>query len=139
MYSSLSSLQRDFYIKYLSTIICIVGGYFALYLMDVTPGYGHHTTCPFKLATGIPCPGCGMGRATLALAHGDIMSSLHCNLLCIPFTIAIWTVVVWMIADLLRQRETIYPLLTRRAGAPLTAFLVIIISLNWVLNILHNI
>jgi hypothetical protein len=28
------------------------------------------TACPFALVTGIPCPGCGLGRATLALLAG---------------------------------------------------------------------
>lgn len=28
--------------------------------------------CPFRLATGLPCPGCGLGRAWSALAHGDL-------------------------------------------------------------------
>jgi hypothetical protein len=28
--------------------------------------------CPFRLATGLPCPGCGLARSWSALAHGDI-------------------------------------------------------------------
>lgn len=28
--------------------------------------------CPFRLATGLPCPGCGLARSWVALAHGDI-------------------------------------------------------------------
>ena len=26
--------------------------------------------CPFRLATGMPCPGCGLARSWSALAHG---------------------------------------------------------------------
>lgn len=35
--------------------------------------------CPFATLTGRPCPGCGLGRATLALAHGSLSEavSLH--------------------------------------------------------------
>ena len=33
--------------------------------------------CPILAATGIPCPGCGLTRATMQLLHGDVISSLQ--------------------------------------------------------------
>lgn len=33
--------------------------------------------CPFALATRHPCPGCGMTRAVIHAAHGDLAQSLH--------------------------------------------------------------
>lgn len=33
--------------------------------------------CPFAIITRQPCPGCGLTRATLALAHGHIDEALH--------------------------------------------------------------
>ena len=33
--------------------------------------------CPILAATGIPCPGCGLTRATMALIRGDVMGSLR--------------------------------------------------------------
>jgi hypothetical protein len=33
--------------------------------------------CPFLLLTGIPCPGCGLTRATLLLLRGRVTDSLH--------------------------------------------------------------
>jgi hypothetical protein len=35
------------------------------------------TLCPFALLTGVPCPGCGLGRATLALLAGHFRDALH--------------------------------------------------------------
>jgi hypothetical protein len=32
--------------------------------------------CPTALVFGIPCPGCGLTRATLALSHGDVRAAL---------------------------------------------------------------
>ena len=36
-----------------------------------------HYMCPFKFITGIPCPGCGMTRACLAVAKGDFPASFY--------------------------------------------------------------
>jgi len=32
--------------------------------------------CPFKLATGVDCPFCGMTRATIAIGRGDLHAAL---------------------------------------------------------------
>ena len=35
--------------------------------------------CPFRALTGIPCPGCGMTHALLAIAGGDLQGAFHFN------------------------------------------------------------
>jgi hypothetical protein len=35
--------------------------------------------CPFKAMSGVPCPGCGLTRATLAIVTGDLHAALHYN------------------------------------------------------------
>jgi hypothetical protein len=36
--------------------------------------------CPFRLATGLPCPGCGLTRSWVATAHGDLPAAFADNL-----------------------------------------------------------
>ena len=45
--------------------------------------------CPFKLITGIPCPGCGMTHALFSLLHLDIRQSLMQHALLIPTILCI--------------------------------------------------
>jgi len=37
--------------------------------------------CPFRLVTGLFCPGCGTGRALHALVHGDVLRAVRLNAL----------------------------------------------------------
>jgi hypothetical protein len=41
-------------------------------------------SCPTRVATGIPCPGCGLTRATIALLTGHFAEALHWHPL-VPF------------------------------------------------------
>jgi hypothetical protein len=35
--------------------------------------------CPFRLATGLPCPGCGLTRSWVFIAHGDFGEAVRAN------------------------------------------------------------
>jgi hypothetical protein len=39
----------------------------------------HFTVCPFFLITGIPCPGCGLGRSLISIFHLDFVKALYYN------------------------------------------------------------
>jgi hypothetical protein len=56
---------------------------------------------PFRLATGIPDPGCGMTRSLVALAHGDPAGSLYFH----PLGIAVAGLIAMLaLADLNPRR-----------------------------------
>lgn len=48
--------------------------------------------CPFKLLTGLDCPGCGFQRAMHALLHGNIKEAIGYNLFllfALPYLVAL--------------------------------------------------
>lgn len=45
--------------------------------------------CVFQNVTGLPCPGCGLTRAGLALLSGDLQRSLYYHTMLIPILILI--------------------------------------------------
>ncbi|MFC3576308.1 DUF2752 domain-containing protein [Streptomyces yaanensis] len=59
---------------------------------------GHYPVCPLLRYAGVYCPGCGGLRSAHALAHGDVLTALHDNVLvvvgCLAFAV-VWT--VWVV------------------------------------------
>jgi hypothetical protein len=54
---------------------------------------GNHSflPCPFKLATGFDCPGCGATRATWAMVHGHPLRAIGYNALwCVLVPLLVW-------------------------------------------------
>ena len=45
--------------------------------------------CPILAATGVPCPGCGLTRATMQLLHGDVIASLQTHAFAPIFMVAL--------------------------------------------------
>lgn len=48
--------------------------------------------CPMRVGIGIPCPGCGMTRATHLLAHGELWAALRMH----PLVLVLgpWTLIL---------------------------------------------
>ena len=43
-----------------------------------------HSICVFHNVTGLPCPGCGMTRAFLAIGHANLVLAWNLNALSLP-------------------------------------------------------
>ncbi len=119
-------------------ILAIIGGYSFLLLMDYNWSENHFTVCPFKLVTGIPCPGCGMGRATLSLFGGNVVQSLYYNILCIPFTVAVLIGLYRLVFDLLEGRDSFFKIIRQPLKKRYTILLLVVIIIAWALNIYHG-
>ena len=60
--------------------------------------------CPFRLMTGLPCPGCGLTRAWVYLVHGRLEESLSANPFgMISFALGV-ALVVMVVRALVRRR-----------------------------------
>src|SRR5713101_578734 len=65
--------------------------------------------CPFFRLTGIPCPGCGLSRATMLLLKGDLAGSLRFHAFAPIFLFAI----VALFLSVLLPKSIIQPAITR--------------------------
>ena len=66
-------------------LIVVFGAGLVTHLFAFAPGDLALPPCPIHSLTGIPCPGCGMTRACIALASGDFGNALHYN----PFSLGL--------------------------------------------------
>ena len=61
--------------------------------------------CPFKLLTGLPCPGCGITKSFIFLYEGDLAKSFHYHLFG-PFVVVFCVfLIVLLIAEIILQKE----------------------------------
>jgi hypothetical protein len=65
--------------------------------------------CPFFRLTGVPCPGCGLSRATTLLLKGDLVGSLRFHAFAPIFLFAI----IVLILSLLLPKSIIQPAISR--------------------------
>jgi hypothetical protein len=92
--------------------------------------------CPIRVATGIPCPGCGITRATIQFLHGDIALSLRTH----AFAPILLLSIVFMVSALFlpeRNRKSlisIYRNMETRYG--LTAYLMSALMLYWFVRLM---
>lgn len=113
-------MNRPFRIALLALLL----GAFALAVHSDFP------LCPLASSFGIPCPGCGLTRATLALLHGDVRAALRLHPLVWLLTPLFVGFVGTATLDLVRgsaqgPRPGRIDWMSRRVGVAATALLVL--------------
>lgn len=101
----------------------------------ITENTGLPGLCIFRNTTGLPCPGCGLTRAFVSAAHGNVALSLYFHRLG-------WLVILYTILQLLRHvvwlAVTGRRLFIERLGFWLDRALIpiaILLIINWFYNL----
>ena len=84
--------------------------------------------CAFRNLTGYPCPFCGLTRAFLMVAHGDVTGAWHLAPLGVPLFALTVLALVWSVAGLMSRRKLTTPIPWRWI-LPLGAILLLV---NWI-------
>lgn len=93
MKKALSKLNRITVVSLITAVVSVCG--VILYRFFYIKGTGLH--CVIYELTGLYCPGCGMGRASLALLHGDFLGAVKNN----PFIFLVVLIGVYFIAKMI--------------------------------------
>ncbi len=123
-------------LKNIIFLTAIVGGYCAFFIFNTGIFNNNITACPFKLITGIPCPGCGMGRATLSLVHLEIKRAFLYHPLVIPFNVFIIISVGWLLRDIIMKQEFFMRFVKSRPNKWVMLSIFLLLAIIWVRNIL---
>lgn len=119
------------------------------YLMMVSNPHieSSKSICPFKMLTGLPCPGCGITKSIIFLYKGDINKSLAYHIFGLPVILFCIVSISVLLLELLTKKEYLHWLFYSTKLAYTLAFilityhvarLVILISHNTVADILKE-
>jgi hypothetical protein len=80
------------------------------------------TICPFRLVTGLPCPGCGLTRSWVYGAHGDWAQSFAAHPFGLPLLAALLLLAIVVVVFRVTGREP--PALDRLLWNPVTKVII---------------
>lgn len=106
------------------TIVFIAAFIFVFHRFDPSDS-AFFPKCPFYVATGYKCPGCGSQRAIHALLNGDISQAFHFNammMICIPILAFLF------LGGILKNK---YPRLFRITVNPFLSWSLVLLILSW--------
>ncbi len=86
--------------------------------------------CPFRLATGLPCPGCGLTRSWVHLMHGQVGEAMAAN----PFGIVALGLAIVLVAAVSTAvvRRRALPAYAQLVGGRTGRRLLLAVTAGWV-------
>lgn len=115
----------------LLAISVIAGGYAFLGYSAVSNPDHSYTLCMFKNVTGHPCPGCGMGRASIELFKGNLGESFHYHWWAIPFHVLMLVSLVWLLRDMLKNSDSFWKFIQKPMKSWWLALIFVLVLINW--------
>jgi hypothetical protein len=91
--------------------------------------------CPFKLLTGIPCPGCGGQRALFAIMHGNIIEAVCINPLSVLLILFAFIAPMWLFVDCYRGTNSLQGVMKSKWSWKTITIVALVIIANWIWNI----
>ena len=95
--------------------------------------------CPFKMLTGLPCPGCGGTRALVELLHGRFTEALWLNPVSVLVIVFAVIAPVWLFVDCCRGTHSLQRVMKGQWPIPVICVAVVITIANWIWNIYKGI
>jgi len=130
----MDSLIQPFKKRSNSFLISMAGIFLFVFLI-VTDIY----TCPFKLILGIPCPGCGMTRAFMALLQFRFADAWNLNILSIPVFFGILLVSGLLFYDRIFNTSYVEKLSKFNLNYVHFSLLLLITFISWITNFTRSI
>jgi hypothetical protein len=92
--------------------------------------------CPILAATGVPCPGCGLTRATLALVRGDFYQSFQIHAFAPIFLFALIVMLVTLVLPETQRRKVVATISSFEARNGITAWVLFSLMLYWAFRLI---
>ncbi|HMQ52507.1 MAG TPA: DUF2752 domain-containing protein [Anaerolineae bacterium] len=92
-------------------------------------------TCPFLHVLGVPCPGCGLSRASLALVQGDWATMLSLHAFAPGLVLALLLIAVGTVLPDQPRRRLIEGVARLEYRTGLTALLLVGLLLYWLVRL----
>jgi len=93
-------------------------------------------SCPIRAATGVPCPGCGLTRATLELLRGDLAGSLRTHAFAPVFLGALTFMLVTLFLPERYRKSLLSTLRDCEVRTGLTAWVLFGLMLYWAIRLM---
>ena len=123
-----STLSPQMKRRNILTLIAWIGFLAACTLFPGSPANGI-IFCPFRLFTGLSCPGCGMTRSCTSAVRFELWESLSFHPIGIPLILGFSVLALWRLAELVRGEAMVLPprVLKLRELAYLALFLFVLL------------